>query len=137
MVIFPGEPGSGAPPSCHAPPYVLQEKPGISGMGFFTGQLSFLPPSISIKARKEPRSTTGNPAYGPANAATTSSSLASLKSRLVYLSGAGLPRLSRKKRPQNGCLVCLVVVVVPRETWLRICLICQTVAVSWCTDCSV
>jgi len=33
-------------------------------------------------------------AYGPADANTTSSSLASLKSRMVYLSGAGLPRLS-------------------------------------------
>jgi len=31
------------------------------------------------------------------------SSLASLKSRMVYLSGAGLPRLSWKKRPLNGC----------------------------------
>jgi len=30
-------------------------------------------------------------------------SLASLKSRMVYLSGAGLPGLSRKKRLLNGC----------------------------------
>jgi len=30
--------------------------------------------------------------YGPADATTTPSSLASVKSRMVYLSGAGLPR---------------------------------------------
>jgi len=35
----------------------------------------------------------------------TPSSLASLKSRMVYLSGAGLPRLSLKKGPLNGCSV--------------------------------
>jgi len=36
-------------------------------------------------------------AYSPADATATSSSLASLKSRMVYLSnGAGLPRLSWK-----------------------------------------
>jgi len=35
-------------------------------------------------------------AYGPADATVTLSSLASLKSRIVQLSGAGLPRLSRK-----------------------------------------
>jgi len=40
--------------------------------------------------------------YGPANATTTPSSLAPVKSRMVYLSGAGLPRLSGK-RPLNGC----------------------------------
>jgi len=39
--------------------------------------------------------------YGPADATATSSSLASLKFRIVYLSGAGLPRLFRKKRPLN------------------------------------
>ena len=36
-------------------------------------------------------------AYGPADAAATLSSLAPVKSRMVYLSGAGLPRLSWKK----------------------------------------
>jgi len=38
-------------------------------------------------------------AYGPANATATPSSLASVKSRMVYLSGASLPRFSWKK----GC----------------------------------
>jgi len=32
--------------------------------------------------------------YGPADATATPSSLALVKSRMVYLSGAGLPRLS-------------------------------------------
>jgi len=36
-------------------------------------------------------------AYGPADANATSSSLAPVKSKMVYLSGAGLPRLSWKK----------------------------------------
>ena len=36
-------------------------------------------------------------AYGPADAAATPSSLASLKSRMLYLSGASLPSLSWKK----------------------------------------
>jgi len=36
-------------------------------------------------------------AYGPADATAIPSSLASLKSRMVHLSGAGLPRLSWKK----------------------------------------
>jgi len=31
------------------------------------------------------------------------SCLAAVKSRMVYLSGAGLPRLSREKRPLNRC----------------------------------
>ena len=35
--------------------------------------------------------------YGPADATATPSSLAPLKSRMVYLSGAGLLRLSWKK----------------------------------------
>ena len=35
--------------------------------------------------------------YGPADATATLSSLATVKSRMVYLSGAGLPRLSWKK----------------------------------------
>jgi len=43
-------------------------------------------------------------AYGPADATATLSSLASVKSRMVYLSGAGLPRLSWKKRPLNVCM---------------------------------
>jgi len=34
---------------------------------------------------------------GPADATATSSSLAPVKSRMVYLSGASLPRLSWKK----------------------------------------
>ena len=42
-------------------------------------------------------------AHGPADATATPSSLASLKSRMIYLSGAGLPRLSWKKRPLNRC----------------------------------
>jgi len=42
-------------------------------------------------------------AYGSADATVTSSSLAPVKSRMVYLSGASLPRLSWKKRPLNGC----------------------------------
>jgi len=33
-------------------------------------------------------------AYGPADATATSSSLAPVKSKMVYLSGASLPRLS-------------------------------------------
>jgi len=36
-------------------------------------------------------------AYGPADATTSPLSLAPVKSRMVYLSGAGLPRLSWKK----------------------------------------
>ena len=36
-------------------------------------------------------------AYGPADATVTPSSLASVKSRMVYVSGAGLPSLSWKK----------------------------------------
>jgi len=36
-------------------------------------------------------------AYGPADATTTPTTLASLKCRMVYLSGAGLPRLSLKR----------------------------------------
>jgi len=42
-------------------------------------------------------------AYGPADATASPSSLAPVKSRMVYLSGAGLPRLSYNKRPLNGC----------------------------------
>ena len=36
-------------------------------------------------------------AYGPADATATPSSLAPVKSRTIYLSDAGLPRLSWKK----------------------------------------
>ena len=36
-------------------------------------------------------------AYGPADATATPLSLAPVKSRMVYLSGASLPRLSWKK----------------------------------------
>jgi len=42
-------------------------------------------------------------AYDPADGTATPSSLAPVKSRMAYLSGAGLPRLSWKKRPLNGC----------------------------------
>jgi len=42
-------------------------------------------------------------AYGPADAITTLSSLAPVKSRLVYLFGAGLLRLSWKKRLLHRC----------------------------------
>jgi len=41
--------------------------------------------------------------HGSADATGTPSSLALVKSRIVYLSGAGLPRLSWKKRLLNGC----------------------------------
>jgi len=41
-------------------------------------------------------------AYGSTNATATPSSLAPVKSRMVYLSGVGLPRMSWKKRPLNG-----------------------------------
>jgi len=36
-------------------------------------------------------------AYGPADATATPLSVAAVKARMVYLSGAGLPRLSWKK----------------------------------------
>jgi len=36
-------------------------------------------------------------AYGPADATSTPSPLAPVKSRMIYLSGASLPRLSWKK----------------------------------------
>jgi len=41
-------------------------------------------------------------AYGPADATATPSSLAPVKSRMVYLSGVGLPRLSWKKGHWNS-----------------------------------
>jgi len=40
-------------------------------------------------------------AYGPADAIATPSSLALLKSRMVYLSGTGIPRLSWKEGRQT------------------------------------
>ena len=48
--------------------------------------------------------------YGPADATATPSSLAPVKSRMVYLSGAGLPRLSWKKAVKQT----VVVVVAPQ-----------------------
>ena len=51
-------------------------------------------------------------AYGPADATATPSSLAPVKSRMVYLSGAGLARLSRKK-----AIKMYVVVVVVYVLW--------------------
>jgi len=42
-------------------------------------------------------------AYGPANATAIPSSLALVKSRIVYLSAAGLCTLFWKKSPLNGC----------------------------------
>jgi len=44
-------------------------------------------------------------AYGSADATATPSSLPSLKSRMVYLSGAGFTQVVREKRPLNGCSV--------------------------------
>ena len=43
-------------------------------------------------------------AHGPADATATPSPLASLRSRMVCLSGAGLPRLSWKKGRQIGVM---------------------------------
>ena len=51
-------------------------------------------------------------AYGPADTTAIPSSLAAVKSRMVYLSGAGLPRLLWKKSPLNGYGSSLVVVGV-------------------------
>ena len=48
-------------------------------------------------------------AYGPADATVTPSSLAPVKSRMVYLSGTGLPRLSWKKRRNMDAVVVVVV----------------------------
>jgi len=42
-------------------------------------------------------------AYGPAGATAIALSLPPVKSRMVYLCGAGLPRLSWKKGRWNGC----------------------------------
>ena len=50
-------------------------------------------------------------AYGPADATATLSSLASVKSRMVYLSRAGLPRLSWKKGHLTYTCVCVVTCV--------------------------
>ena len=46
--------------------------------------------------------------YGPADANATASSHAPVKSRMVYLSGVGLPRLSRKKGRQMDVVVVVV-----------------------------
>ena len=54
-------------------------------------------------------------AYGSAHATATPSSLASVKSRMVYPSGTGLPRLSWKKRPLNGCVCVFVYLVYARH----------------------
>ena len=51
-------------------------------------------------------------ACGPADATATSSSLAPVKSKIVYLSGAGLPKLSWKKGHQMDIVVVVVVVAV-------------------------
>ena len=51
-------------------------------------------------------------AYGPADASATPSSLAPVKSRMVYLSGAGLPRLSWKKCCQTDVVLLVVVILV-------------------------
>ena len=45
-----------------------------------------------------------NDLHDPADAIATPSSLASVKSRMVYVSGAGLPRLSWEKKPLNVCV---------------------------------
>jgi len=50
-------------------------------------------------------------AYGPADATATLSSIASLKFRLVYLSDAGLPRLSWKRLLMDVVVVVVAVVV--------------------------
>jgi len=47
-------------------------------------------------------------AFGPTDATATQSSLAPVKSRMVQLSGAGLPRFPGKK-PLNGCSSSVVV----------------------------
>jgi len=49
---------------------------------------------------------------GPDDATATRSSLAPAKSRMVYLSGAGLYPGCPGKRPLNGCSVVVVGVVV-------------------------
>jgi len=42
--------------------------------------------------------------YGPADATATPSSLAPVKSRMIYVSGAGgLTQVVLEKRPLNGC----------------------------------
>jgi len=56
----------------------------------FTGRMAFLPPNQQCQS-------TEGLAYGPADATASPSSLAPVKSRMVYLSGAGLPRLSWEK----------------------------------------
>ena len=50
-------------------------------------------------------------AYGLADATATSSSLAPVKSRMVNIAGAGLPKLSWKKGRQTDVVVVVVVYV--------------------------
>jgi len=47
-------------------------------------------------------------AYGPADATATPSSLAPVKSRMVYLSGAGLPGCPGKKVRLTDAIVVVV-----------------------------
>jgi len=54
-------------------------------------------------------------AYGPADTTDTPSSLAPVKSRMVYVSGAGLPRCAGKKAVKRMCSV--VVVFISQHTW--------------------
>jgi len=51
-------------------------------------------------------------AYGPADVTATRSSVPPVKSRMVYLSAAGLPRLSWKKAVKTNIVVVVVVVLV-------------------------
>jgi len=62
--------------------------------------------------------------YGPPDATAIPSSLASVKSKMVYISAAGLPRLSWKKS-LNGCSVVIVVNwnTVLTSGWLSVCLV--------------
>jgi len=55
-------------------------------------------------------------AYGSADATATPSSLAPVKSRMVHVSGAGLPRLTWK-RPLNGCTQCVIITGTPKLLW--------------------
>jgi len=51
-------------------------------------------------------------AYGPADAAATPSSLASVKSRMVYLSGTSLPGCPGIKGRETDVVVVVVVVLL-------------------------
>ena len=61
----------------------------------------------------------------PPDATATPSSLALLKSRMAYLSGAGLPSCP-DKRPLNQCSVVVVVVVVRVVTVFLSCTVLET-----------